>query len=406
MPLYIYKGRDKSGALRKGERFAENPDDLNSQLTKEGIYTTEISVAKSSVSFSDKFKSLFYDRTMQLEELAIFAKQMQLLTNSGVPIVSSLRQLADYTRSKRLSVALKGISDHLEKGQNLSNAMKNYPDVFTPLIISIVGIGENTGHLTEAFSHLHSYLNFEAKNRKMLKATFRYPIFVVTSIFLAIIILNIFVIPTFARFYTNIEVALPWETRFLIGMSNLFVHYGLFMLIGSIVGIFLLVRYLKTPSGSLKFSHFLLRMPVFGKIYKRILLIRFAQSLAIILNSGVLVSQGLGLVKGLLNNRYIEEQIAESQESIERGTSFTQAMNKIELFSPLEYQIISVGEKNGELGTAMEYISTFQGSEIEFEIKRLNDMLGPALITLISGLILIVALGIYLPVWNMINLVK
>lgn len=405
MPQFSYRGRDKVGTLRTGERFANSIDDLNNELAREGIFPLEIKELLVRDTYAETLKNFFQGETLHLEEMSIFARQMQLLNKSGVPIISALRQLAGYTRSNKLGVALKGVADYLEKGKSLSAAMSNYPNVFSPLVVNIVSIGENTGHLTEAFEHLHAYLTFEAKNRKMIKATFRYPMFVMIAIFLAITILNIFVIPTFARFYVNIDVGLPWETRFLIGMSNIFTHYGLVILF-AIIGLCVMsYRYVHTPIGKYKFSHFLLRMPIYGKIYRRLILIRFSQSLAIILNSGIPISQGLTLVKNSLNNPYIEAQIVAAQELIERGNTFTQAMTKIELFSPLENQIIAVGDKNGELGPAMSYIGTFQSSEIEFDLKRLSDNLGPILIGLISGLVLIVALGIYLPVWNMINLV-
>lgn len=405
MPQYTYRGRDKVGTLRVGERFANSVDDLNNELSREGIFPIDIKEAVSTEGYLSQFRSFLQGQTLHLEEMSVFSRQMERLTKSGVPIIASLRQLADYTRSTKLAVALKGVADYLEKGKSLSAAMANYPNVFSPLVVNIIHIGENTGHLTEAFNHLHEYLNFEAQNRKMIKATFRYPIFVIISIVLAIVILNIFVIPTFARFYVNIEVALPWETRFLIGMSTLFTKYGFLILFILICLCYLIYRYLKSPSGSYKFSRVLLHMPIIGKLYRRLILIRFSQSLAIILNSGVPVSQGLTLVKNSLNNKYIEEQISAAQELIERGNTFTQAMAKIELFTPLENQIIAVGEKNGELGPAMQYIGTFQSGEIEYDLKRLGDNIGPILITAIAGLVLIVALGIYLPVWNMINLV-
>lgn len=405
MPQFIYKARDKSGTLRTGERFANSADTLNMELSREGIYPIEIVEATHHVSYLEKLQDLLENRALQLTELAIFARQMQILTRTGVPIVSALRQLATYTKSNRLNVALNGLAESLEKGKSLSSSMANYPGVFSPLIVNIVSLGENTGHLSEAFGHLYEYLEFESKNRKMIKSTFRYPMFVGISIIIAIIVLNIFVIPTFARFYTNIEISLPWETRFLIGMSTLFTKYGVYLAVGLIVFSYTIYRYIKSASGQYKLSYLMLRMPIFGKLYRQLILIRFAQSLSIILNSGVSISQGLTLVKNSLNNRYIEGQIVTAQEMIERGNSFTQAMTSIELFSSLEQQLIAVGEKNGELGQAMGYISTFQSSEIEFEIKRINDNIGPILLGIIAVMVLIIALGVYLPVWNMINLV-
>lgn len=403
MPQFNYRGRDKTGTLRAGERFAASADALNEELSREGIFTTEIRENIATESYLDKLKGFMQSETTHLQELAMFARQMELLNKSGVAIIPALRQLATYTKSLKLADALNGVSDNLEKGKSLSASMANFPKVFSPLVVNIVSIGENTGHLTEAFGHLYAYLDFESKNRKMIKSTFRYPMFVVVSIFLAIIVLNIFVIPTFAKFYNNLDVPLPWETRLLIGSSNIIMHYGIFIILGFIGLCYFIHRYLKTPAGSNRYHKFLLHMPIFGKIYRRLILIRLSQTLAIILSSGIPISQGLTLVKNSLNNKYIEDQLSASQELIERGTSFTQAMSQIELFSPLENQIISVGEKNGELGPSMSYIGTFQSSEIEFDLKRLNDSIGPILIGAISGLVLIVALGIYLPIWNMVD---
>src|SRR3990167_9609549 len=381
MPQYAYRGRDKFGTLRTGDRVANSADELNMELSSEGIFPIEIKEVVVRDSYIDQLKSLLQGETTYLEEMSVFARQMQLLIKSGVPIISALRQLAMYTRSIKLAAALKGVADLLEKGKSLSASISNYPKVFSPLIVNIIHIGENTGHLTETFEHLHEYLSFEAKSRKMIKATFRYPVFVIISIFLAIVTLNIFVIPTFARFYTNLNVPLPWQTRFLIGMSYLFMHYGLLILVSFIGFCYLIYRYIHTPSGNYQFSHLLLRMPIFGKVYRRLILIRFSQSLAIILNSGVPISQGLTLVQNSLNNQYIEDQIVSAKGLIERGNTFTQAMSKIELFTPLENQIIAVGDKNGELGSAMSYISSFQSSEIEFDMKRISDNIGPILIT-------------------------
>lgn len=406
MPQFKYRGRDKTGTLRTGERSATTADALNVELSREGIFPIEIKEIITTVNFLDKLKSMLQSETMHLEEMAIFSKQMQLLTKSGVPIIPALHQLSSFTRSHKLSKALNGVADNLEKGKSLASSLVLYPNVFPPLVVNIVSIGESTGHLSDAFLHLFKYLDFEVRNRKMLKATFRYPMFVLIAVFLVILILNLFVIPTFARFYSGLTVALPWQTRFLIGMSTIFTRYG-FIILAVLIGmIFLFLRYIKTPSGEVKFSHFLLRAPIFGKLYRRLILIRFSQSLAITLNSGLSITQGLTLVKNSLHNKYIENQIHAAQELIERGTSFTQAMSTIELFTPMEQQIIYVGEKNGELGDSMNYIGTFQSSEIEFDMKRLNDNVGPILIALISGLVLIVALGIYLPVWNMISLVR
>ena len=406
MPQYAYRARDRDGRLRAGQRFSNTIDDLSAELIKEGIYPIKISLYQEERTFLHKLRNWMQGEALHLEELAIFSRQMQLLHQASVPMVTALKQLANYTRSNRLSFALKGVIEHLEMGQSLSTAMQYYPDTFSPLIVNIVQIGENTGHLSEAFAHLHQYIAFEVSSRKQIKAAFRYPMLIGISIIFAILILNLFVIPTFAGFYQNIDVPLPWQTRILINVSNFFVNYIAYIIVLTIAGIFLLFRYIRTPSGRVRWDRFLLRIPFMGRLIGRTILVRFSQALAIVINSGVSVPQGLILVKQLLANQYINSQISLMQEAIERGQAFTQSITNIELFSPLELQIIAVGEKNGELGPALSYIGNFHTHEIEFELKRINDLIGPIMVAAISILILIIALGVYLPIWNMINLVR
>lgn len=405
MPQFAYRGRDKNGLLRKGERFAVSADDLGNDLFKEGITPIDITVIVSKVNILESLTDLFQNNAALLEDLAMFARQMQLLHKAGVPIITAIRQIASFSRNAQLAKALNGCIEYLEKGEKLSSAMTHYPKMFSKLMVNIVQIGESTGHLSEAFEHLHGYLDFEAKNSKQIKGAFRYPIFVCVAVLIAIVVLNIFVIPTFAKFYGNMETSLPWQTSLLIGMSNLFVYYGIYLLILFIGISYFTIRYLNTPAGRYNWNKFQLRIPIIGRLIKRLILIRFSESLAIILNSGISVIQGLTLVTDLLQNAYIKVQVDQSLELIQRGNTFTQSISSIELFTPLELQIISVGEKNGELGAAMKYIGNFHSQEIEYDLKRMTDLIGPIMIAIVSVLILILAMGIYLPIWNMINTV-
>lgn len=404
MPQYTYRGRDQSGALRTGQRFANNVDHLNADLIHEGISPIQISEVTSKKSLQDMFQDYFYTSAENSEEMAIFARQMQLLHKAGVPMVTALNQLAANTRSKRLAKALAGISILLEQGQSLATAMQQYPSIFSPLIINVVKIGENTGHLAEAFGHIHEYLEFEVNNSKQIKSAFRYPAFVLLSITFAIIVLNIFVIPTFSRFYGGLHMDLPWQTKLLIGTSDFIRHYGFYFLAACAIGAFFLFRYIGTAEGRYQWNRFELYIPVFGKLLKRIILIRFSQSLAIMLGSGLSVTQSLALVNEIILNTYITRQITGMQEAIEGGTAFTHAIAKVNLFTPLEIQILAVGEKNGELSPALSYIANFHSQEISFDLKRIHDLIGPIMIAAVSILILIIALGVYLPIWNMIDL--
>ncbi len=404
MPQFDYRGRDREGRLRVGKRAALSIDILNAELIKEGISPIQIDVVQLKRPLWDRLQDHLQSDRVYLEELAVFTRQMQLLHQANVPMVTALKQLREYTRSFRLGTALDGLVEHLEKGESLSVSMQHFPETFSPLIINLVQIGESTGQLSAAFGRLYQYLEFEISSVKQIKQAFRYPIFVLVSIVSSIIILNIFVIPTFARFYTNLTVSLPWQTTFLIDMSDFVINFGPYLLVLSFIGGVFLYRYLKTPEGKYRKDKIMLKIPLSGKLLKRIILIRFCQLFSITLSASISVTQGLQLVKNSLTNAYIVKQIADMQESIERGMPFTQAITKIELFSPLESQILSVGERSGELSPALEYIADFHGREIEYDLRRLSETIGPVLIALVSGLILIIALGVYLPVWNMINL--
>lgn len=405
MPQYTYQGRDKDGHAKTGTRTAASIDSLNNELLKEGIFAIRITEAMQTISWRDTLQNWLQKDSLHRDELAIFSRQMKLLHQAGVPMVTALKQLAEHTHSKRLELALLGVSEQLEKGTSLANAMQQYPTIFTPLIVNIIRIGENTGQLDKSFEHVHRYLEFEASNIKQIKTAFRYPTFVLISMLAAIIILNIFVIPSFGKFYSNLSVALPWQTQLLIGMSNIVMHYGIYLAIAmAVLGIYF-YRYLKTSTGRLRWDTLLLRAPIIGKLLKRIILIRFSQSLSIMLSSGLSVTQALQLVKDIVINSVIANQIAAMQSALERGTPLTQTLSQVDLFTPLEIQILGVGEKNGELSPALTYIANFHSQEIEFDLKHMSDLIGPILIAVISGIILIIALGVYLPIWNMINLV-
>lgn len=406
MPSYIYKGRDKEGTLHTGRRFAKNVDLVNLDLLKEGITPLLITVVPDKESFLDRVADLLQGNTVRLQALAIFARQMESLHSSGVSMTTALKQLCEFTRSRKLSKALQGIIEEVEGGKTLAQAVKNYPKVFPPVAVSLIEMGEETGRLTEAFGSLYNYLDFEIETTKQLKAAMRYPSFIVVGLAIAIVILNIFVIPTFANLYKQFNAALPMPTRILIGMSDIFVHYGLYMLIGLVIIVIAFIQYIRTKSGRYAWDRFKLKVPLFGQLLARIVLVRFCRSLAIVFESGLTVTQGLALTEEVVGNQYIAKQVRSARESIERGLSFTLAITKIKIFSNMEIQVLNVGEKNGELAPALQYISDFYAREIAYTLQHIVDWLNPIILSIMGIFILIIALGIYLPIWNMVKLFK
>lgn len=403
MPLFNYRGRDAGGNLKSGQRLAKSADMLSQSLFQEGIIPVSISPVSTAVSLWQTLQDKISNK-IPLDELAIFARQMYLLAKTGVSLTHAMRRLAENTEHKSLAKALFGMVEKLEGGQDLASSMEEYPTIFSPLMISMVRVGQSSGRLDDAFLRISQFIELEASVLKDMKTAMRYPMFVIIALISAVVIVNIFVIPAFAKVFEQAHMDLPLPTLILVGMSNFFVHHWLFMII-SVVIITLSVRYyIHTPKGQFLWSKYQLRMPIFGSLIKRLIILRFIQSFAITVNSGVPLIEGIGLLAQSIDNEYIRKQIASMRESIEHGHNLTQAAATTDLFTPLELQILTVSEETGELGVMLEQIATFNKREIEYDIKRLSDLIEPLLIMALAGMVLLLALAVYLPIWNMVRL--
>ena len=343
-------------------------------------------------------------KKVTLDELAIFSRQMHTLTKAGVPITSALRQLAGNARSPRMSTALYGIVENLESGQDLASSMQDYATIFTPIMISMIRVGENSGKLDEAFLRLNQYLEMEATTIKRVKASLRYPVFVVISIVSAVILVNIFVIPTFANVFAQSGMELPRMTQILIDISHFFARFWFLVLIlvGAIIG--LVTHYLRTPDGKLAWHRYQLQIPIVGIIIKRIILLRFSQSFSLIVSSGIPVIEGLGLVAQTMDNVYARKEVLLIQESVQHGKSLTQSVAATGLFTPLELQMLSVSEDTGELAGMLDQLGLFYRREVDYDLKRLSDIIEPVLIIGLAIVVLMLAFSVYLPIWNMVKL--
>jgi MSHA biogenesis protein MshG len=405
MPTYRYKGRDHTGKLVSATQEAENESNLGQQLLKDGIIPIQIIAETERKDYFYKFKDWLERSRITGDELSMFVRQMYVLTKTGVSITSGVRQLSENTRSMYMKNVLKGLADHLESGQDLAMSMQYYPDVFTPLMISMIRVGQNSGHLDDAFLQLNEYLDLEGGTAKRIKSSLRYPLFVMFSIVIAVIIVDLFVIPTFAKVYARAHIALPTLTVILINISNFFIDNWIILLAILIIIFFSAYRFLKSPKGHLLWHEYALKIPVVGIILKRITLLRFAQTFAITTNAGIPIVEGLSLVEQAVDNAYAQQEIHAMRDALQRGTSLTKAARSCNFFTPLEFQMLAVSEETGELGPMLEHIAKFYQREVEYDLKRLNDIIEPVLLIGLSIMVLMLAFAVYLPIWNMVKLV-
>lgn len=403
MPVYKYRGRDAQGKQVTGVVDAATENAAADQLMSRSIIPLELNENKEKVSFD--LGSIFKAK-VGLDELQIFARQMYSLTRSGIPMLRAIAGLSETTHSQRMKDALHDITEQLTSGRPLSSAMNHHPDIFGALFVSMVHVGENTGKLEDAFIQLAGYIEREQETRRRIKAAMRYPIFVLGAITLALVILNIMVIPKFAEMFSRFGADLPWATKILIGTSNLFVNYWPLMLVGA-VGTFIGIRYWhSTDKGEKQWDKWKLRIPGVGSIIERSTLSRYCRSFSMMLSAGVPMTQALSLVADAVDNAYMHDSIVGMRRGIESGDSMLRVSNQSHLFTPLVLQMVAVGEETGQIDQLLNDAADFYEGEVDYDLKNLTAKLEPILIGFVAGIVLILALGIYLPMWDMLNVVK
>ncbi|QYJ94194.1 type II secretion system F family protein [Shewanella spartinae] len=403
MPVYQYKGRDAQGNAVSGRLDATTQSAAADQLLSRAVIPLELVEAKVAREFH--LGSLFKSK-VGLDELQIFTRQMYSLTRSGIPILRAIVGLSESSHSKRMKDALNDISEQLISGRPLSSAMNHHPDVFDALFVSMIHVGENTGKLEDAFIQLSGYIEREQETRRRIKAAMRYPIFVLMAVALAMVVLNIMVIPKFADLFARFGADLPWATKLLIGTSNFFVNYWYLLLI-ALVGCFVGIRYWhNTEKGEQQWDRWKLKIPAVGSIIERSTLSRYCRSFSMMLSAGVPMTQALSLVADAVDNAYMHDRIVAMRRGIESGESMLRVSNQSQLFTPLVLQMVAVGEETGQIDQLLNDAADFYEGEVDYDLKNLTAKLEPILIGIVAVIVLILALGIYLPMWDMLNVVK
>ncbi len=407
MANFQYTARTRQGELRSGQMEANDQAAVASILMGRDMIPLNIAPAKTDAKSLDTSAEInFFTPRVKLVDLVIFARQMYSLTRSGIPILRAVNGLADTTHSKRMAQALRGVADQLERGRNLSSALHQFPDIFTELFVSIVHVGENTGQLDEAFLQLSDYLDREQETRKQIKTATRYPTFVLIAIGIAMVVLNIMVIPIFASMFSKLGADLPVMTKVLIGSSNFFMHYWPHMLIALGLGIVLLKRYLNTEKGIWQWDRTKLKLPIIGSIFERIILGRFCRSFSMMIKAGVPLPNALSLVADAVSNAFVGTKIREIRRTVEKGESLSRAAFASGLFSPLVLQMINVGEETGRLDELLQESGEYYEREVDYDLKSLTSKIEPILIGFVAVMVLTLALGIFTPMWDMMNAYK
>jgi MSHA biogenesis protein MshG len=404
VPYFAYKARNARGELLRGVLEGADSGAVADQLFGTGVTPVEISLttrAAGEGANRQGWWARLTEKKVTSMDVQLFSRQLYTLLKSGVPIMRGLAGLQESAISAAFGRIIKDLRESLDSGRELSAAMRRHPEVFSNFYLSMVRVGEMTGRLEEVFLRLFDHLEFDRSMRERVKSATRYPSFVVAAMVIAIAIVNIFVIPQFVKVFASFHTELPLMTRILIGTSAFFVDYWAVLLFGAVGAVLALRAWIATPAGRYSWDMRKLRIPLAGKIIVKGTMARFARSFALSARSGVPIVQALTLVSQTVDNAYLAARIEQMRDGVERGESILRTSVTAGIFTPVVLQMIAVGEESGRLDELMDEIAQMYEREVDYELKTLSSQIEPLLIAFLGALVLVLALGIFLPIWDL-----
>ncbi|MBF0439650.1 MAG: type II secretion system F family protein [Magnetococcales bacterium] len=397
MSAFRYTGRSR-GKYVEGIINAPNIDAVVEQLFNLRIDPLDIQEVRGGRA---KMALDFLVEWPTDEERILFARQMHTLTKSGVPLIRSFQGLQESATNKKFKQAMTRIIEDLQAGKELSVALAEHPRIFDRLFIRIIRMGEETGRMDNAFLQLYQYMDADRETRRQIKAALRYPAFVLIAIVIALFVVNYFVIPAFASLFSKMGADLPWATKLLLGVSAFAQKNLLSIVICAGVVVYGFRVAIQTANGRLWWDRKRMDLPIIGSIIKRATLARYSRAFSMGLKAGLSVVQILLAVEDAVDNAFMAQRIAGLRERVERGESLTHAAHISGLFTPLVLQMMAVGEETGGMDEMMAEVAAFYEREVDYEVKGLSSAIEPILLTVIGVMVLVLALGIFLPMWDM-----
>ncbi len=403
MASFEYVARQTDGKSTKGIMDATSEEAVADRLLARGIHPISIKESESKGDLmSMDISEFFQTKKVDIQELVMFSRQMFSLTKAGIPLTRAIKGLMDTSTSKPLKIALESVHMDLNAGTNLATSFSRHPAIFSELYVSLIHVGENSGRLEESFAQISQYLELEQETAQRIKSATRYPVIVLTLIMGALFVINVVVIPEFKKMFTAFNAGeLPLATRILIGTSDFFVNFWPHMIIGIAIIFVLVSQYRQTDQGALFWDRRKLKMPIFGSIIYRSLLARFARSFSMMSRSGMPLISSLNIIGRVVDNRWVAKHVINMRDGVERGESISVVATRTEMFSPLILQMISVGEETGQLDDMLDEVADFYENQVDYDLKRISDYIEPVLIVFIGIIVLILALGVYLPMWDL-----
>ncbi|MGH2555661.1 MAG: type II secretion system F family protein [Actinomycetota bacterium] len=399
---YEYKVRDQSGKVVGGTLVADNEQLVVNRLREMGYTPLKIGVQSSG----GMKREISIRKKAKLKDLAVFSRQFSTMVNSGLPILRALSILEQQTESSIIAKAVVQVRTEIERGSSLSAALEKHPKVFNNLYVSMVQSGETGGVLEAVLERLANNLEREVALRQRIKSAMTYPIVVLGFVSLILVAMLVFIVPQFTGIYASLGGKLPLPTRILMTVSDLMVHKAPFILLFLGAATFGIRRYIKTPRGRLQWDTMKLKIPIFGDLVLKTAMARFSRILGVLNRSGVPILQSLDVTAEVVNNALIAKAIKDVEEAVKQGESLSKPLARHQVFPPMVVQMLAVGEETGAMDTMLDKVATFYDNEVTATVDSLTSLIEPVMIFIVGGAVGLAVIALYLPMFNIINLIK
>ncbi len=404
MTNFAYKALDARGAQAAGEIEGESKTAVAAALRNRGLTVLDLNEVKQGwgqISIGGRVKP---------KDLTVFSRQFATMVNSGLSMLRCLYVLEEQTPNKKLAKVVSEVRADVEAGISLSDALEKHPKIFSRLYISMVRAGEIGGILDEVLNRVATQLEKEDSIRRAVKSAMVYPILIGSFAIIVLIGMVLFLIPIFAGMYKDLgDAKLPMLTRIMMGISDAMLSFPLNVIILAVIvgAIYGLLRLKRTDKGTHVWDRFKLHIPMgIGEIIRKLAVARFSRTLGTLITSGVPILQAIEITGQAAGNVVIEDAMVEVQQSVKEGQSITEPLSKVSIFPAMVTQMISVGEETGSLDAMLGKIADFYEDEVNAAVKSLTSILEPILMLFVGALVGTVVISMYLPIFNMMNIVK
>jgi type IV pilus assembly protein PilC len=402
---YMYKVRDRQGRLLEGSLEADSTTLVANKLRQLGYVPLSID-KKANAGFGKEIKFRKGPGKVKLKDLAVFNRQFATMINSGLSLLRSLNILAQQTESKAMATVIADVRIDVEKGSSLSQAMARHPKVFSRLYIAMVRAGETGGALDQTLLQLATTLEKQVELKHKIKSAMTYPIAVLGLVLCIVAAMLLFIVPMFKNLYHDLGGTLPLPTRLLLMVSSVMVKAFIPVIVLIVLGVYGFKRWIETEKGRAIFDAFKLKVPVFGSLVHKTAMVRFSRTLASLLRSGVPILESLEITSDTVGNVVASRAVKDVQDGVKQGEPINRRMEQHAIFPPMVTQMLAVGEETGAVDTMLDKMGEFYEQEVEATVDALTSLLEPALIVVLGGCVGSMVISLYMPMFNIIKLIK